>query len=136
MDVLSIDRVMVAAPDVNETVEQLGTTLDIDFDDEPSVLDGEGITLNYGHPGIEVVSPGAEDDAIAGYLERHGPGLYGLVLRVADLAEAKAELAEKDIEPIREGGSEAAPEAFYHPKHFGGVLTVLTEYEHPGFADH
>lgn len=135
MRVLEIDRIMIAIPDIDEATDQFRDHLDVPFGNRKTAeIADANIQLNYTEPGIELLAPGDADDAVADFLERRGPGMYGVVFRVEDLEAAKAELAEKGVEPFREAGTDAAPEAFYHPKHFGGVFTILTEYTHPGFA--
>jgi hypothetical protein len=52
-------------------------------------------------------------------------------MRVSDLAEAKAELAEKDLQPVGEYAQGTFEEVFYHPRHFGGAMLVLAEYDAP-----
>lgn len=139
MQVRSLDRVIIVTPDLEGTVGQFEDLLGLSFDD-PKEAETESpagvqrMRLTHGPPGIEIITPEDEDNAIANFIDSHGPGLYGVVLRVDDLEAAKAELSEKGVDPISETGG-AAAEAFYHPKHFGGVLTLLTEYSHPMMTD-
>lgn len=133
MDVIELDRVMVATPDLEESIENLESKLGMSFTEKTTEIEDSNVQLGYSFPGIELLSPGDEDDAVASFLEDQGPGVYGIVLRVRDLEDAKAELAEQGVEPIMEAGADDAPEAFYHPREFDGVFTILTEYTHPGF---
>jgi methylmalonyl-CoA/ethylmalonyl-CoA epimerase len=131
MDVLAIDRVIIATDDADEARERYETLLGFSFGEpEPAETGGE-FAVTYSHPGIEFLEPTSEDSPIADYLEANGQGVYGLVYRVADLDEAVSELAEHGVEPFQEGGPDDSPEAFYHPSDFAGVLTILTEYPHP-----
>lgn len=133
MDVIEFDRVMVATPDLEESIENLESKLGMSFTEKTTEIEDSNVQLGYSFPGIELLSPGDADDAVASFLEDQGPGVYGIVLRVRDLEDAKTELAEQGIEPIMEAGAADAPEAFYHPREFDGVFTILTEYTHPGF---
>lgn len=135
MHVLDVDRVIVAAPDLEEALSQF-ETLGLSFS-EPKDAETESpagvqrMQLSYADPGVEILSPEDEENEVARFIDEHGPGLYGFVLKVDDLDAATAELAEQGIEPIAEEGTENAPEAFYHPKDFSGVFLILTEYDHP-----
>lgn len=135
MDVIEFDRVMIATPDLESTIDNLESKLDVSFSRKNTEIDDSNVQLGYSFPGIELLSPGDPDDAVASFLDDQGPGVYGIVLRVSDLEAAKEELAEQGVDPIMEAGAEDAPEAFYHPKEFDGVFTILTEYTHPGFKD-
>ncbi|UHQ96297.1 hypothetical protein HYG82_21810 (plasmid) [Natrinema halophilum] len=106
--------------------------LDLSFA-ETEQLDEElgGLELTFSYPGIELIAPGDDDSPIAKYIDENGPGQYAVVFRVADLAAAKDELSAKDVTPIIEVDESEAPEAFYHPKDFDGVMVILTEYSHP-----
>jgi methylmalonyl-CoA/ethylmalonyl-CoA epimerase len=139
MEVLEIDRVMVATPDAAAAAERFEELLGLRFGD---VVDSEtdlggDIQRNqvtYAHPGLELVAPADDDSGVAAFLEANGPGLFGLVVRVADIEAAGAELAEQGVEPIGDETPDGVRELHYHPEDFGGIYTLLTEYHHPGFA--
>lgn len=133
---LQLDRVIVATPDIDGAVERYSDLLGLEFTD---IVDGhtnpdagqQNLQYVYGHPGVEFITP-TEENEVQSFLDENGPGMYGLVFQVANLEEAVAELAEKGVDPIDEVDHlEHSPEAIYHPSDFGGVLTILTEYEHP-----
>ncbi|MGM0590131.1 MAG: VOC family protein [Halobacteriota archaeon] len=133
---LQLDRVIVATPDIDASIEKFSDLLGLEFGEK---IEGhtnpdageQSLFYSYGHPGIEFIQP-REDNAVQEFLDERGPGMYGVVFRVADLEEAVAELEEKGVEPIDVVEHlEYSPEAIYHPKEFGGALTILTEYRHP-----
>jgi methylmalonyl-CoA/ethylmalonyl-CoA epimerase len=78
---------------------------------------------------LELLEPGAESP-LQRFLERRGPGLHHLALRVADL--------EAETRRLRAAGARFATEtqagragthaAFLHPKWSGGVLLELVEH--------
>ena len=139
MDILEIDRVMVATPDAAAAAERFEELLGLRFSD---VVDSETDVggdvqrneVTYADPGIELVAPADHDSGVAAFLEANGPGLFGLVVRVADVDAARAELAEQGVEPIADETPDGVRELHYHPEDFGGVYTLLTAYHHPGFA--
>lgn len=135
MNVLDVDRMIVAVPDLEEAVsrfEALGLSFSEPKEAETDSPAGvQRMRLSYADPGVEILTPEDEENEVARFIAENGPGLYGFVLRVDDLEAAKSELADRGVEPIAEEGSEDAPEAFYHPKDFAGVFLILTEYDHP-----
>jgi 4-hydroxyphenylpyruvate dioxygenase-like putative hemolysin len=132
MQVIDLDRVLLVASSSSRDAkkERYETLLGLTFND--LVEWDTGMLVYYDdRTGLELIAPASTEDDIAGYLERNGSGLYGVAFRVEDLAAAKAHLAAHGVEPVIEGGLESAPELIYHPRDFGGVYTVLTEYHHP-----
>lgn len=136
MDVLGVDRVMIATPDIDETRGQFEKLLGIDFSDlmEPTTDTGHGAqqVQNVISPtGVELVAPRGQDNEVTRFLEENGPGLYALSLRVHDLDKAVAELAEKGVDTVGEFEHANFREAFLHPAKFGGAMVILAEYEAP-----
>lgn len=135
MQVLGLDRVIIAAPSLEDAISQF-ELLGLSFSD-PKEAETESpagvqrMRLAYAEPGVEVLMPEDDENEVARFIREHGPGIYGFVFRVDDLEAAKNELSRQGIDPIVEAGSEDAPEAFYHPKDFSGAFTILTEYTHP-----
>jgi len=84
---------------------------------------GRGVSL-------ELVAPCAGNAGLEKFLEKRGPGLHHLALRVEGLAEVLAALKADGLQLIDEragkgaGGREVA---FLHPRSAGGVLVELVE---------
>ncbi|MER7010040.1 methylmalonyl-CoA epimerase [Saccharopolyspora sp. NPDC000359] len=79
---------------------------------------------------LQLLAPLREDSAIAKFLDRSGPGLQQLALRVTDVEAAMAALRAKGLrllyeEPRR--GTAGSRINFVHPKDAGGVLVELVE---------
>ena len=97
----------------------------------PEVVDGaEIVSLPFGDSQIELLSPVTTDGPVAKFLDRRGPGIHHVCLRVPDLDAALARCRERgyrlvDAEPrIGHGGRRIA---FLHPKSTAGILLELTE---------
>lgn len=138
MEVLDLDRVMIAASDAEEATDRFEELLDVSFSNIVHSAVEAGGTVNrndvaYAHPGIEIVAPSDDESGVADFLEEHGPGLFGVVVRVADIDAAREELAAKGVDPIGDETPDGVRELHYHPSDFGGVYTLLTAYPHPGF---
>ncbi|WP_435348578.1 VOC family protein [Haloarchaeobius sp. HRN-SO-5] len=129
MQVLGIDRVLVATADIDDSVARFEELLDLSFG---SLIDppGEPAANRMSASGIEFVTTDDEDSAVGRFLAERGPGLYALALEVTDLDAARERLAEKGVEPIGEMDVADFRELFYHPSSFEGALLVLTEYDH------
>jgi hypothetical protein len=139
MNVVGIDRVVVATDDVERTSGTFEDRLGIGFGDLltlttetdagtnhlRSVIDTAGV-------GIDVVQPepGDEDNALGRFVEEHGTGLYALALRVADLKAAREELAADGVEPVGEISAGDFTEYLYHPRDFDGLFVFLAEFPH------
>jgi hypothetical protein len=129
---------MLATPDAGSTIDRFESLLGLTFTDiiESEIEMGETVDRNevaYAEPGIEVVAPSGDEGGVSDFLEERGPGLFGLVIRVASAVAAKEELADMGVEPIAEEAPNDVKEFHYHPKDFAGVYTIITSYSHPGF---
>ena len=89
--------------------------------------------LPVGESKIELLEPTHPDSAIAKALERRGPGIHHIALRVDDVAAALESLKAANVRLIDEQprpGAGGTRVAFAHPKGFGGVLVELVEGGH------
>lgn len=138
MDVLSLDRIMIAVPEIQESQNKFTSLLGLHFGEsfESTIETTAGMQrslVSYGFPGVELITPTQEDSGLARYLDSYGPGLFGVVFRVADINESKTHLGNHGVDPIAEYETDAMRELHYHPNDFSGVYVLLTEYSHPGF---
>lgn len=86
--------------------------------------------LSAGQSSLELLEATAADSPIARYLEKRGPGLHHVALRVDDLAAALAHLKARGVRLIDERprpGAEGALVAFIHPSAAHGVLVELKQ---------
>ncbi len=86
--------------------------------------------LSTGQSTLEVLEPTAPDSPIAKYLEKRGPGMHHLALRVDDIEAALAHLKNRGVRLIDERarpGAEGALVAFIHPSAAHGVLVELKQ---------
>ena len=78
---------------------------------------------------LELLTPTGPSGPVARFLERRGPGLHHLCLRVADIEAAiavgrKAGLEFLDASPQQDSDG---LRVFVHPRSFGGTLLGLVE---------
>ncbi len=86
--------------------------------------------LPVGESALELLEATAPDSPIAQYLDKRGPGIHHITLRVEDIAAALAQLKSRGVRLINEqprDGAEGALVAFIHPSSAHGVLVELKQ---------
>ena len=86
--------------------------------------------LNTGTATLEMLEATTPDSAIARFIEKRGPGMHHIALRVEDIDAALAHLKSRGIRLIDETprpGAEGALVAFIHPSAAHGVLVELKQ---------
>jgi LAO/AO transport system kinase len=85
--------------------------------------------LPAGESRIELLEPSAADSPISKFLEKRGPGLHHVALRVPDLAAAVERLRASGARLLNEPRSGAGGHlyVFVHPASTGGVLLELIQ---------
>jgi len=81
-------------------------------------------------PKLELLESTSADSPIAKYLEKRGPGIHHITLRVDDIAAALAQLKSRGVRLVDESprpGAEGALVAFIHPSSAHGVLVELKQ---------
>ena len=86
--------------------------------------------ISVGGPALELLEATAPDSPIAKYLDRRGPGLHHITLRVDDIAAALEQLKARGVRLIDETprpGAHGSLVAFVHPASAHGVLVELKQ---------
>ena len=86
--------------------------------------------LPCGDSELELLESTEPDGPIARFIEKNGPGIQHVAIRVDDIDKALEELKEKGVRLIDQTpryGAGNARIAFVHPKATGGVLLELTQ---------
>lgn len=87
--------------------------------------------LPLGESRIELLEPTSEDSPIAKFLEKRGPGIHHIAVRVDDIYSTLARLKEQGARLIDESprtGAGGSLIAFVHPSSTNGVLLELVEH--------
>jgi len=87
--------------------------------------------LPIGESRIELLEATSADSPIARFLEKRGPGIHHIALRVEDIHVALSDLKQKGARLIDEEprtGAGGCLVAFVHPSSTGGVLLELVQY--------
>lgn len=94
---------------------------------------GQGVRVGFlplGETRLELLEPIGEASPIARHLERRGPGLHHVCLRVDDIRASMARLREAGIRVLSDEPQEGAHGClvcFVHPASAGGVLLELSQ---------
>lgn len=133
LDVQAIDHVGVAVPDLDAAVALYtrifgGRLVHRETNDDQQI---EEAMIAFGDGAqLQLIAPLAADSTIAKFIDRNGPGLQQLALRVPDVVAAGRTIAAAGMrllydEPRR--GTAGSSINFVHPKDAGGVLVELVQ---------
>lgn len=136
--VVAIDHVGIAVADLDTAKEwyreHLGmVTLHEERNEEQGVREamvGPRDAAETGGAVIQLLAPLTENSTIAKFLDRNGPGLQQLAIRVTDVDAVMARLTDSGVRllyPAARRGTADSRINFVHPKDAGGVLLELVE---------
>jgi methylmalonyl-CoA epimerase len=86
--------------------------------------------IPVGEASLELLEATSSDSAIAKYIEKRGPGIHHITLRVDDIHAALERLKDKGVRLVDEAprsGAEGSLVAFVHPSAAHGVLVELKQ---------
>jgi methylmalonyl-CoA epimerase len=127
-----LDHVGVAVQDLEKALAFYRDALGLEIE-APEEVRSQRVRAHFipvGQSSIELLEATAGDSAIAKYVEKRGPGLHHITLRVPDIHAALAGLKARGVRLVDEvprPGAEGALVAFVHPSAAHGVLVELTE---------
>jgi LAO/AO transport system kinase len=126
----SIDHLGIAVPSLERSIafyESLG--LAVAHRETVPTEKVDVAMLPAGDSRIELLQPTAADSPIAEFLEKRGPGLHHVALRVPDLTAAVARLKANGARLLNEprAGAGGHTYVFVHPASTGGVLLELIQ---------
>jgi methylmalonyl-CoA/ethylmalonyl-CoA epimerase len=129
-----IDHVGIAVPDLDAAIEFYRATFGLvsvheETNEEQGVREAM-LTLGTGPTRIQLLAPLTAESTIAKFIDRNGPGLQQLALRVSDIEAASAVLRGRGLRLIYDSprrGTAGSRVNFVHPKDAGGVLVELVE---------
>ena len=131
MELKRVDHVGIAVKNLDESVkfyESLGfkaTGYEVVAEQKVKVA-----FLPCGDSELELLESTEPDGPIARFIEKNGPGIQHIAIRVDDIDKALEELKAKEVRLIDQTpryGAGNARIAFVHPKATGGVLLELCE---------
>ncbi len=131
-----LDHIGIAVGDLDKALafyrDALGLHLEV-----PEEVPSQKVRAHFmpvGESSLELLEPTSPDSTIAKFVEKRGPGVHHLTLRVEDIHAALAQLKARGIRLIDEvprPGAENALVAFIHPAAAHGVLVELKQKPDP-----
>lgn len=128
-----IDHLGIATRQLEETIGFWRDALGLEIADVEEVAEQRVrvAMLPLGESRIELLEPTREDSPIAKFLEKRGPGIHHIAVRVNDIHSTLARLKERGARLIDEQprvGAGGSLIAFVHPSSTNGVLLELVEH--------
>ncbi|MEZ6194250.1 MAG: methylmalonyl-CoA epimerase [Planctomycetota bacterium] len=130
-----VDHIGVAVSDLEAAISVYRDVLGMELGGREEVpLDRVRVAMMRGGDDvIELLEPTEPDSHVARFLERRGPGIHHICLKVDDVAEVLERCRAAGLRLIDEAprpGAGGCRVAFLHPKSTSGVLIELSEGGH------
>jgi len=127
-----LDHIGIAVSDLPASLAFFRDTLGLHLEasEEIATQKVRAHFLSTGRSSLEMLEATAADSPIAKYLDKRGPGLHHIALRVDDIDAALAHLKSRGvrlIDQLPRPGAEGALVAFIHPSAAHGVLVELKQ---------
>src|SRR5262245_41132975 len=127
-----LDHIGIAVQDVEKALAFYRDALGLEVE-PPEDVASQHVRAHFipaGQAALELLEATAPESAIAKYLERRGPGIHHVTLRVDDIRAALAQLKARGVRLVDDeprAGAEGALVAFIHPAAAHGVLIELKQ---------
>ena len=128
----TLDHIGIAVKDLGAALAFYRDALGLEIE-PPEEVASQKVRAHFipvGEASLELLEATAPDSPIARYVDKRGPGIHHITLRVDDIHAALARLKDKGIRLIDESprpGAEGALIAFVHPASTHGVLVELKQ---------
>jgi methylmalonyl-CoA/ethylmalonyl-CoA epimerase len=129
---MKVDHIGIATPVIENALGLWRDTLGLSFESTEEVTE-QGVKvamLSIGESHIELLEPLSPNSPVAKFMQKRGPGIHHVAIRVPDIRAALSNLKEKGVRLIDETprvGAGGCLVAFIHPSSFNGVLLELVE---------
>jgi len=127
-----LDHVGIAVQDVDKSLAFFRDALGLDVE-VPEDVASQRVRAHFipvGESSIELLEATASDSAIAKYVEKRGPGIHHITLRVGDIGAVLEQLKARGVRLVDQEprpGADGSLVAFIHPSAAHGVLVELTQ---------
>ncbi len=132
MELKRVDHIGIAVKNLEEAVNFYETAIGLKAVGYETVEE-QKVKVAFmpcGDSELELLESTEPDGPIARFIEKNGPGIQHIAIRVDDIDKALEELKEKGVRLIDQTpryGAGGARIAFVHPKATGGLLLELTQ---------
>ena len=133
---MKLEHIGIATPSLEEALPFWRDALGLEVV-HTEVVEEQGVRvamLPVGEPRIELLEPTGPSSPVAKFLEKRGPGIHHVAVRVPDIRAALARLKAQGARLVDEtprAGAGGCLVAFVHPTSAGGVLLELVEHTGP-----
>ncbi len=127
-----LDHIGIAVENLEQGVkfyQALGFAA-MQIEDVPSEKVRTGFLKLENQASLELLEPTSDDSVIKKFLEKRGPGIHHICLRVTDIEAVVFNLKAKGMRLINETpklGAHNCKVVFVHPASTGGILLELSE---------
>lgn len=130
---MEVDHIGIATRQLDEalTLWQDALGLRVDHTEEVTEQGVRVAMLALGETKIELLEPLNPGSPVGKFLDKRGPGIHHIAVRVSDIRATLAQLKEKGtrlIDDIPRVGAGGCLVAFVHPSSANGVLLELVQH--------
>jgi methylmalonyl-CoA/ethylmalonyl-CoA epimerase len=131
---MKVDHIGIATRQLDEALRLWRDALGLQVTSTEDVTE-QGVRvamLPVGESQIELLEPLSPNSPVGKFLEKRGPGIHHVALRVTDIQAALVKLKEKGTRLIDETprlGAGGCLVAFIHPSSTNGVLLELVQHQ-------
>ena len=128
----TLDHIGIAVANLSDALAFYRDALGLEIE-EPEDVASQRVRAHFipvGESALELLEATAGDSPIAKYVDKRGPGLHHITLRVDDIEGALAQLKARGVRLIDETprpGAHGSRVAFIHPSSAHGVLVELKQ---------
>ena len=128
----TLDHVGIAVRDLQEALAFYRDLLGLEIE-PPEEVASQGVRAHFipvGEASLELLEATSPGSPVAKYVEKRGPGLHHLTLKVDDIHEALSRLkagGARLIDEVPREGAGGSLVAFVHPASAHGVLVELKQ---------
>jgi methylmalonyl-CoA/ethylmalonyl-CoA epimerase len=128
----TLDHIGIAVADLDAALRFYRDALGLEIE-TPEEVASQRVRAHFipaGDAALELLEATAPDSPIAKYIEKRGPGLHHITLRVEDIEAALVRLKARGVRLIDERpreGAHGSRVAFIHPSSTHGVLVELKQ---------
>ncbi|MDQ5846237.1 MAG: methylmalonyl-CoA epimerase [Acidobacteriota bacterium] len=131
---MKVDHIGIATRQIDEALTLWRDALGLEIESTEEVTE-QGVRiamLPIGDTHIELLEPLNQDSPVGRFLQKRGPGIHHVAIRVTDIQAELARLKEKGTRLIDETprvGAGGCLVAFVHPSSANGVLLELVQHQ-------
>ena len=133
---MKLDHIGIATRGIDQAMDLWRDSLGLALEQTEEIAE-QGVRvgmISLGETQVELLEPLSDDSPVGRFLEKRGPGLHHIAIRVDDIRAELAKLKRNGARLIDETprtGAGGCLVAFIHPSSTGGVLLELVEHQQP-----